>query len=672
MNLSGLPYGARVISAMDNSASGSTPAYCSVSMEVVDSSDPRGGLPGDVTIDLTLPDTNWNGSYMAEGGGVYAGTVSPATDQLAAGYATSTTDTGHEEDPFTSEWVINPSGGLNWNRINDFGYLSLHMMAADSKAVIDAYYGLKARYSFWNGCSTGGRQGLSEAEKYPTDFNGILAGAPALNWPQFMNAQMWPQLVMQWNNDELPPCKEAAVDTALQAHCLDQDGKIDGVFDPRTCDVLSILKHLIGTSTPCGTFTATDAKVVQEIWQGPRQSGSQSDLLHGKTVWFGQEPGADMGSVPGLTLAATAGPNNGGPQTGAPFIPSYDWYRNWIKQDQTWTYQEETYQQFWRDLARSGTLFDYALATDNPNLSTFRDAGGKILLWQGLADQLIFTGDSINYYNQVLKMMGGVQATEKFARYFLAPGVAHCGTPGADSIAPTNPMQAVVDWVEKGKAPDVLPASGTIKGTTVTRPLCPYPEPDATYTGGDPNKASSYTCRNTVQLDDPFVPGPSGVLSQSGSAAKLCPPPSGRLAGRRLGPVSLGMPPGQVQHVLPLLVWKRGIWEDFCVQGHPGIRVAVPSVRLMRSLPRPARRQVSGRVIIALTANPYYSLRGIRPGVRVAKVARSLHLGRPYHVGLNTWYVIPDGAADGLLKVRHGRILEVGIADKRVMPRAIV
>ncbi|MBV9836471.1 MAG: tannase/feruloyl esterase family alpha/beta hydrolase [Solirubrobacterales bacterium] len=512
-----LPSGGHVTYATDVPAAGGVPAYCNMQVEVIDSSDPRGGLPGDIHIDLTLPDTNWHGNYMAEGGGVYCNPATPATDQLAAGYATSTTDCGHQELLLTSHWVTNPTGGLNWSRINDFGFLAMHLMAVESKAVVDAYYGLVPQYSFWNGCSTGGRQGLSEAQKYPTDFNGILAGAPALNWPQFMNAQMWPQLVMEWNQDELPPCKEAAVNTALQAHCRDQNGQIDGVFDPRTCDVVGVLKSLIGSSTPCGKFTATDALVVQEIWQGPRYSGSQSNLKRGVPVWFGLEPGADMGSTPGLTLAATAGPNNGiGPQVGAPFIPSLDWYQNWIKQDPSWQYTEETYQQFWQDFVTSGRMFDYALATDNPNLRAFRDAGGKLLMWQGLADQLIFTGDSINYYNRALSAMGGVRPTEQFFRYFLAPGVAHCGTPGPASVAPTNPMQAVVDWVEKGQAPDVLPASGTINGQAVTRPLCPYPDPDAVYTGGDPNQASSYTCRHTVQLTNPFHPGLRRSESRAG------------------------------------------------------------------------------------------------------------------------------------------------------------
>jgi hypothetical protein len=528
-----LPDGGSVANATDVPASGGIPQYCSVGIQATYDADPRGGQSSVINIALTLPDTNWNGNYMAEGGGVYCSPDAPATDQLAAGYATSTVDCGHagtSADPqfpnaLISPWVCQgytsatpactPDGGLNWNRIDTFGYLSEHLMAVESKAVINAYYGAAPGYSFWNGCSTGGRQGLSEAEKYPTDFNGILAGAPALNWDQFMVAQMWPQLVMEWNSDELSTCKEDLVNTTLQSQCRDQDGQIDGVFDPRACDVLKVLRSLIGTSTPCGTFTATDALVVQEIWQGPRFSGSQSNLLTGVPVWFGMEPGADLAGayVPflgpggGLGLATTF-QTSSGTWAGAPFIPSDDWFQKWLKEDPSWVFTDETYQQYWHDFLKSGRMFDYALADDNPNLSAFRRAGGKLLMWQGLADQLIFTGDSINFYNEALGANGGIRSTEQFFRYFLAPGVAHCGTPGAGSVAPTDPMQAVVNWVETGQAPDVLPASGTINGQAVTRPLCPYPDPDAVYTGGDPNQAGSYTCRNVAEFTNPLVPGP--------------------------------------------------------------------------------------------------------------------------------------------------------------------
>jgi hypothetical protein len=491
---------------------------CQVAIEVTDTSDPRGGQPGNIGIDVTLPDS-WNGNYMAEGNGVYcspAAFVTLASDQwLAAGYAISQDDCGHTGslNPLISPWVTNdsPPPALNWNRIDDFGYLGQHLMAVESKVVIDDYYGIGAHYSYWNGCSTGGRQGLMEAQRYPDDFNGILAGAPALNWDQFMVAQMWPQLVMSWSNDELPTCKENLVNTALETHCTDADGQVDGVFDPRDCNVLAVLHSLIGTVTPCGTFTAADAQVIQAIWQGPRFSGSQNNLLSGLPVWFGMEPGANLagaylpflGPGGGLGLATTFQLPSGA-WAGAPFIPSADWFQNWIKMNPDWTYTDETYQQYWLDFLKS-SQYDPEIAADNPNLSAFRAHGGKLIMWQGLADQLIFTGDSINYYNEAVAANGGLASTESFFRYFVAPGVQHCGTPGPGSIAPTNPMQQVINWVQHGSAPTVLNASGSINGQSVTRPLCPYPDPDAIYTGGDPTVAASYTCGSQPQFTNPFL-----------------------------------------------------------------------------------------------------------------------------------------------------------------------
>jgi hypothetical protein len=527
LSLAGLP-GSDTATVSASEAEGSG---CQVGIEITDTSDPRGGQPGLIGIDLTLPDS-WNGNYMAEGNGVYcspAAFVTLSGDQwLAAGYAVSQDDCGHTgfTNALISPWVTNanPPPALNWNRIDDFGYLAQHLTAVESKIVIDDYYGVGAHYSFWNGCSTGGRQGLMEAQRYPTDFNGILAGAPALNWDQFMVAQMWPQLVMEWNNDYLPTCIEDLVNTTLQSQCRDQDGQVDGVFDPRTCNVLGVLRGLVGTVTPCGTFTATDALVVQEIWQGPRLSGTQSNLLTGLPVWFGMEPGASFDFVEVKGVAETFPPGipgfpagytgiglastvqlAGGQWSGAPFVPSADWFEKWIKQDPGWVYTDETYQQYWQDFVKSGLMFDSEIAADNPDLQAFNAHGGKLIMWQGLADQLIFTGDSINYYNRALAANGGIAGTESFFRYFLAPGVMHCGTPGAGSIAPTNPMQQVINWVETGQAPAVLDASGSINGQPVTRPLCPYPDPDAIYTGGDPDAASSYTCSSRPRLTNPFL-----------------------------------------------------------------------------------------------------------------------------------------------------------------------
>ena len=292
LSLPGLP-GPDTATVSANEVSGSG---CQVAIEITDTSDPRGGQPGDIGIDLTLPDS-WNGNYMAEGNGVYcspAGFVTLASDQwLAAGYVISQDDCGHTgyPNPLISPWVTNssPPPALNWNRIDDFGYLAQHLTAVESKVVIDQYYDAGAHYSFWNGCSTGGRQGLMEAQRYPRDFNGILAGAPALNWPQFIVAQMWPQLVMEWNNDYLPTCKEDLVTRRCRRTAPTRTARSTACSTHATATCSAVLDNLIGTVTPCDTFTKTDALVVQEIWQGPRYSGSVAQFADrpARLVWDG-------------------------------------------------------------------------------------------------------------------------------------------------------------------------------------------------------------------------------------------------------------------------------------------------------------------------------------------------------------------------------------------------
>jgi hypothetical protein len=478
---------------------------------------------------------------------------------------------------------VAPPPALNWNRIDDFGYLAQHLMAIESKYVIGRYYGTGAHHSFWNGCSTGGRRGLMEAQRYPTDFNGILAGGPALNWPQFMVAQLWPELVMEWNGDYLSACKEDLVNTTLQDKCPDQDGQIDGVFEPRNCDVLGMLDSLIGTVTPCGTFTATDALVVREIWQGPRLSGSQNDLENGLPVWFGMEPGASLDgfeAAPGVAItfppglpgypAGTTGfglavtyQQSDGQWSGAPFVPSADWLEKWIKQDPNWLYTDETYRQYWQDFLKSGQMFDQALATDSADLGSFRAAGGKLIMWQGLADQLIFTGDSITYYNHVLAANGGDRSTESFFRYFLAPGVGHCGAPRPGSIAPTNPMQQVIDWIENGQAPSVLNASGSIDGQPVTRPLCPLPRPgrDLHRRGPDHRRELHLQRQATAHQPVPAARPARTAGTHQCEAAHACrvamrPPPRAdrmrSLRGSTAGPIGPAGGRARARHMCPL------------------------------------------------------------------------------------------------------------------------
>jgi hypothetical protein len=479
--------GSRVTSAVDVAANGVSPEFCNVTVLV----------PDRINIIVDLPVTNWNGRYEAFGGGGYNGVPyneisAPAA--LAKGYVTSVTDTGHTGFLVDGEWAWSPTG-LNYNLIQDFAYRGNHEMAVKSKSLTDLYYGTRPSYSYWNGCSSGGREGITEAMRYPSDFDGIYAGSPAINWTHFIPAEEWPPLVMSWLGDYLPICKEDAITNAVMTSCNGSaDGARDGLMDPRKCHFDP--KKLIGLKTPCGTITATDAAVVQKIWRGPRDS-------KGRFLWYGLEPGAPFwtdspASPPGLGMTASM-PSESSPTgaalTAIPFGAGDDWLRYFIHQNPAWNYRTERQTQYFADFKTSVKEWASDLATNNPNLSAFKAHGGKLVIWHGLADPVIFPQGTIRYYNRVLKTMGGWAKVSKFARLFLSPNVEHCGFGTGPALAPDDGMAAVIRWREQGIAPATVPGSGTnIAGKPITRNLCPYPQ-RMTYNGsGNVLRASSFHC----------------------------------------------------------------------------------------------------------------------------------------------------------------------------------
>jgi feruloyl esterase len=453
----------RITSASVTPADATNPATCRVHATVTHP--PAGDT---VNIDVWLPVSGWNGRFQGVGGGGYAG---GSPQSLAApvrqGYAAGSTDTGHAGG--SGAFALDTNGRLNWQLIRDFAYLGIHEMTVVGKAVTAAYFGRRAHHTYWNGCSTGGRQGLAEAQRYPDDYDGILSAAPAINWSRFIPAELWPQVVMLQDGN-VAQCKFAAFQAAAIAAC-DRvgDGVGEGVigdparcsFDPRT---------LVGTSTACGTITAQDAAIVAKILAGPRTTT-------GDFLWYGL--------TPGTTFAALAGP--------APFPIALTHLGTWVRQNPGWDWRTVTYEQFEQLFVQSVEMFTDVIGTDNPDLRSFRRAGGKVLIWHGQADQLIFPQGTVDYYERVKDVTGG--RVEDFARLFLAPGVAHCA--GGAGPNPDNPLGALVDWVERGKAPRTL--DGVLRdpaGTVVaTRPICVYPDV-ATYRGrGDVTTASSFTCR---------------------------------------------------------------------------------------------------------------------------------------------------------------------------------
>ncbi len=469
----GLP-NTTVNSATPVAATSTTPAYCAVKLTV--NNPPSSDA---VQVGVFLPD-DWNGRFQGVGGGGFVGgnPNTPSPSAIQGGYATAGTDTGHVGSGGNGAFALNPDNTLNWQLINDFSYLGIHEMTVTAKAVIAAYYGSGPNYSYFNGCSTGGRQGLMEAQRYPTDYDGIASAAPAINWDRFMVAQLWGELQMNLAGDVIPQCKFTFANQAAVAACDGLDGVTDGIIgDWRGCSFDA--RSLIGQTGPGCTspITATDADIINKIWEGPRDP-------QGNFLWYGLLPGASF-----AFLNATA------PPALIPFIFSLNHFIYWLARDPSFDWTTMTYAQYVQFFQQSVAEFNSVIGTSNPDLSAFREAGGKIVGWVGTYDQLIYPQGSIDYYQRVAAEQGGLQKTRQFFRFFVAPGVAHCG--GGAGAAPADPFGALVDWVENNKPPQELlglrrDSSGNV---VMTRPVCLYGE-NAVYKGhGDTNDAKNFVCK---------------------------------------------------------------------------------------------------------------------------------------------------------------------------------
>jgi hypothetical protein len=431
-----------------------------------------------VRIWIAIPTSNWNGRFVGTGGGGFVGGTATGVDQpVAIGFAAGATDTGHEGG--NANFARDSNGRLAWQAIRDFAHVGIHEMTVTGKALTQAMYGVAPRYSYFNGCSTGGRQGLMEAQRYPQDYDGIVAAAPAINWPKLMMQSLWGSVQMNVASNPVASCKLAAATVAAIAACDGIDGVKDGVIeDPKRCTYDP--KALVGTSAgDCGAFSQTDADIVRKLWQGPTQED-------GSFLWYGQSRGADLNGV-----AASRGT----PLRPQAFPFSADWLRYFITQDPQFDWTTLTpaaYQRYWD---QSVEQYGLVIGTDNPDLSAFRDRGGKAIVWHGWADQLISAEATIDYYTRVQQEMGGARKTSEFVRLFLAPGVAHCG--GGTGPAPSETLAALLTWVENAKAPETLTAVRRDQTGAVTRrrPLCQYPLVAKYQGSGSTDEAASFVCR---------------------------------------------------------------------------------------------------------------------------------------------------------------------------------
>jgi hypothetical protein len=493
--------------------------------------------PG-IGIEVWLPtQANWNNRIHVKGGGGWAGaqqaslTVLAGTSPDTAGYPADTamregavsasTDTGHVGNPPTIDgsFTLNPDGTINMVLWKDFSERSMHEMALKTKALTKAYYGKDAKFSYWNGFSTGGRQAMKEAQANPADFDGILAGAPAMNWTKFQTSQLYMQLAqIRDTGSNMSPAQLDLLSNAAINACDVVGGRHLGYIpDPSQCrydpttDVSVFCQANGGTNTTSACVNPIQANAVNKMWYGMTADGSvpspATDNGLGKTTTGNQRW---WGLNRGTTLLGLGGPS--------PFPISTDWVaielQNPTIGGPTLKNATGNGANGWKSLSYTqlsnafdrGVALDPAFAninTDNPDLSAFRDRGGKLISYHGLADQLIFPQGTVNYYERVLAQMGGLASVQNFYRLYLVPGMGHGLSNGTSNPAANPPLPAadqlyalLTGWVEQGTAPgrvDIQTAATTSNPVIKSRPICLYPQ-KATYTNGDPNLAASYTC----------------------------------------------------------------------------------------------------------------------------------------------------------------------------------
>ena len=423
---------------------------------------------------------NWNGKFQMVGGGGLAGVISYSAmvPNVKDGYVTASTDTGHQVGDDT--WLRDKQ------KVVDYGYRSVHETTVKAKAILAAFYGEPAKYNYFNGCSTGGRQGLMEAQRYPDDYDGIVSGAP-VNW--FVNTHVT-QLWMQLSAKEKPESRLNQADLNLItktviAKCDMKDGVKDNLLtDPRTCDFdPAVLQCKAGKTENC--LTAAQVTTVKKLYEGP------VDPTTGKAFWYGMEPGSE--SPPGF-IHGWGFEVEGDSLSDIPL----HYFRDMVFQDDNWNWTKFDFDKDVKETeARTGEI----LNATNPDISPFTSHGGKLIIYHGWDDPAIFPKGTVHYYTEMTETDSAKSAADPMsevrthARLFMVPGMGHCRG-GPEATDQFDMQSAIEAWVEKGNAPEKIPASHKDKSGNVTmsRPLCAYPDV-AKYDGsGDPMKAESFTC----------------------------------------------------------------------------------------------------------------------------------------------------------------------------------
>ncbi len=463
-----------VTSATLVQAADGVPEYCRV----------LGVIPPEIRFSVDLP-TDWNRRLYMYGNGGFAGTPPEAPARIASsqhalkrGFATTYTDTGHDA-------TVEPLGSFALNNLQkeiDYSFRAVHLTLETAKIIAARYYDAEPNFSYWDGCSTGGRQGLMSAQRFPDDFDGILAGAPVLNFSGTMVSYAWAQQAL--TKAPMSLAKVELLGRKVYERCDKLDGVVDGLIeDPRQCD-FDPVQHLPRCEGATGDqcFSAPEIAALSLFY---------ADVRGGGEILF-----------PGWPLGAEAPPPSGN-------NPVSGWNR-WIVDQDGPPIEQVFSESFFRNLAFrpderdfDWRKFDFdkdpqrmsfihsILDATNPDLSAFQDRGGKLLMYFGWADTALNPMMGVNYYEDAVKTNG--PQTGEFFRLYMVPGMFHCG--GGLGVDQFDAFTRLVNWVEDGEAPERIEAARVIDGKIeLTRPLCPYPQV-AKYNGsGDPKAAASFSC----------------------------------------------------------------------------------------------------------------------------------------------------------------------------------
>ena len=450
-------------STKNNQAYQHLPEFCRVALTLTPSSD------SDIKMELWIPTQTWNGKYMGVGNGAFTGNIryKALIDPLSRGYAVSSTDTGHIGN--TASFALGHP-----EKLIDFGWRAVHEMAIVSKQVVAALKDQRPNYAYWSGCSAGGRQAMVEAQKFPTDFDGIIAGAPGLDWTGRAAASL--RVASHLNKNPTARLtqqqRELVHEAAIEA-CDSDDGLRDSLISkPMQCEFDPGVLQCSGQNADSNAcLSSQQVDTVRLLYSSPANPAT------GRAI-TGLLPGSELGWTDlGWTASARA--------TGL------EQYRYLVYADPNWTIDQFDFD---RDISKAESMDNNTLNALDTNLTPFFQAGGKLIQYHGWSDPQISPSNVTQYYDRVSDLLGGRDAIHDSYRLFMAPGMGHCaGGYGPNSFDMISALEA---WVEDGVAPSNIEAVHRTNGAiNRSRPLVPYPE-IATYDEiGSIDKAESFSCR---------------------------------------------------------------------------------------------------------------------------------------------------------------------------------